>query len=147
MIRLAEKSDLPGLLELERRAFPKDHFTRAQLLHLLTRASGIFLVDAMFQTSTIRASAILLFRKNSGTARLYSIGVHPDYQARGLARRLLRRCEILARLRRCRTMALEVREENRAARRLYESVGYVIRGRIPEYYSDGAAAITYEKQL
>lgn len=42
---------------------------------------------------------------------------------------------------------LEVGELNESARRLYESCGFVARGRRDRYYADGAAAVTMSADL
>ena len=44
-------------------------------------------------------------------------------------------------------MRLEVRADNAAARKLYESTGYARIAVLPDYYEDGAAAWRYEKAL
>ena len=65
-------------------------------------------------------------------ARVLSIAVDPDFQGRGIGRRLLR--EGLSYLRRegAPDVRLEVRPHNAAAKALYESVGFVTVGQVSD---------------
>ena len=56
-------------------------------------------------------------------------------------------CERAALKRGCDRLRLEVREKNRPAIALYETLGYVRIGRYEDYYQDGASALRFEKQL
>ena len=55
--------------------------------------------------------------------------------------------EGLLRRRGCAATFLEVREDNTAAIRLYESSGWVRIGRRNGYYGDGTAALTFRRTL
>lgn len=55
--------------------------------------------------------------------------VHPDFQGRGLGRRILEALEQRARDLGLRELCLDTTEEQQAARRLYESAGYRETGR------------------
>ena len=85
-----------------------------------------------------------------GEAHLLNICVGPEWQGRGLGRRLLRRMFRLAGERRADTLFLEVRESNRTARRLYESEGFVEIGQRRGYYPSDRGredALVYAKSL
>ena len=71
-----------------------------------------------------------------------SIGVHPEYQRRGLGAKLLAACEGALRTPRVR---LTLRPSNLGARRLYETAGYVEIGTLKGYYSDGEDGLMMEK--
>ena len=90
---------------------------------------------------------ILLFRRTSVSARIYSIAVAPPARGRGIGRRMMQRAENEARKRGCCRMRLEVRMENTTAIRLYESLGFSDTAVIPGYYQDGAHAMVYRKEL
>ncbi len=145
MIRSATTNDIKQLVEIENDAFEYDRFSREQFQHLLTRAHALVLVDQDDDRSTIGGDAVLLFRRGTSTARLYSIAVRSSHRGRGAARRLLTACENAAMERDCLTIRLEVAEDNAAARALYESVGYREFDVVPDYYDNGSAAIRYEK--
>ncbi len=55
---------------------------------------------------------------------IHDLAVQPDFQGRGIGRRLLAEIEDRARQRGCCRVTLEVLEHNHAARGLYRNVGY-----------------------
>ncbi|MBO8128789.1 MAG: ribosomal protein S18-alanine N-acetyltransferase [Peptococcaceae bacterium] len=69
-------------------------------------------------------------------AHVTNVAVHPDYRGKGLGRRLMleimRRARELGALR----MTLEVRPSNTIARKMYNDLGFVERGRRPRYYQN-----------
>ena len=82
-----------------------------------------------------------------GEAQLANIALSPDVRRRGWGRLLLRFLEERARALGAVRMTLEVREGNRAARRLYESQGFLETFRRPRYYEGRETAILMEKKL
>lgn len=142
--RQARLNDLPTLVALERH-FPSDRLSRENFRHLLTRAHADVLVSEV--DGCLCANAVLLYRRGSPTARLYSLITDPAFRGRGIASRLLDACERAARRRGCREMSLEVRNGNRAARALYERRGYAVTRRIENFYTDGASALQLRKRL
>lgn len=145
LIRRARATDLTALVELEHSGFHGDHMRRRQFLHHLRNVGALVLI-ASSKTHTL-GNAIVLFRRNSRIARLYSLVIAPQARGLGLGRALLATAERHARTRGCRSMRLEVRVDNRQAISLYESVGYSRFGRRPAYYQDGTDAWRYEKTL
>jgi ribosomal-protein-alanine N-acetyltransferase len=69
-------------------------------------------------------------------AHMTNLAVHPDHRRRGIAKTLLEDIKRMARRAGARSMTLEVRESNAAARRLYASMGFVDAGRRARYYAD-----------
>jgi len=85
-----------------------------------------------------------------GEAHLLNLCVHPEWQGRGLGRKLLRRMLRLARDHRADTAFLEVRVSNGVAQALYESSGFNEVGRRRGYYPARQGredAIVYAKAL
>jgi mycothiol synthase len=72
-----------------------------------------------------------------GTGRIYMLGVDPDYQARGLGRQLLLVGLSYLKSKSLRVVELTVDNENKAARALYESVGFKL----------WTSSLWYEKRL
>ena len=70
----------------------------------------------------------------AGEAHILNVCVHPDYQGRGIGRRILNHLLHLARRRDADMALLEVRPSNEAAVALYDSVGFNEIGRRPNYY-------------
>ncbi|MHB8446835.1 MAG: GNAT family N-acetyltransferase, partial [Rudaea sp.] len=121
-IRRATPADLPALVALERRAFTTDHLSPRQYLHHLHNPGALVL--AAVDRTGLLGKAVVLFRKGSGIARLYSIAVDHAARGRGIAKALLRAVERGARARGCTRLRLEVNQANRGAIALYEKLGY-----------------------
>lgn len=79
--------------------------------------------------------AFLVLQVVADEGTILNVGVQPEARRRGHARCLVRLALRLAASRGARTVYLEVREGNSAARRLYEALGFVERGRRRGYYS------------
>ena len=136
-------------MELEQ-AHVSDRFSRAQLLYLLSKANGATLVaeeDDESGSSRVLGNVIVLFRRNVGSAHLYSLTVDPAHRGRGIGRLLLGRAEELAAARGLSSVQLEVRSDNDAAIRLYRAAGYRPSGVKAGYYADGCDAISMVKEL
>ena len=78
------------------------------------------------------------------TASLVSIGVEPSMRRLGIGRRLSETFLQEAGRTGCEAVALSVREDNEAARRFYESLGWTEASRSPRAYH-GSVSITYHK--
>ncbi|HSD96852.1 MAG TPA: N-acetyltransferase [Sulfuricaulis sp.] len=143
-IRRAKIDDLPVLVRLEER-FPTDRLSRASLRHLLRH--GHASVWVCEQDGVLAGNAVVLYRRGTSVARLYSLVVNPDYLRRGIARALLAAAESEAGNRGCRDIRLEVRPDNFPAIRLYRNGGYAVTGIAGKFYEDGTNALRMRKCL
>lgn len=132
------------LVKLEER-FPTDRLSRASLRHLLRHGRASVWVAE--QADGLAGNAVVLYRRGTSLARLYSLIVRPDYQRRGIARALLATVESEAGDRGCRVMQLEVRPDNLAAIRLYRKEGYTVTATAGNFYEDGSDALRMRKHL
>lgn len=144
-IRAATPADAPTLQAIETASFTQDRISpRAMAHHLRSETAHVLL-------ATIGAApagyALLLYRSTSTLARLYSIATLPVARGKGVGRRLMEALERAAKKRGCDRLRLEVREKNRPAIALYESLSYRRIGRYEDYYQDGSPALRFEKQL
>ena len=144
-IRRATINDLAALVELENASFASDRLNARQWRHHLQSLSAYVLVAA--NEHQLVGGAVLFFRGGTRVARLYSIAIAREMRGRGLGALLLVAGERVARRRGCQRLRLEVRTDNDAARRLYESHGYRRLAVLDAYYEDGATAWRYEKVL
>lgn len=139
-------ADLPALLALEERSFTTDRLNHKRFRHWFQASNGTFLVCADSQNQ-VAGYILILYRRNSRKARLYSIAISEQYRGRGLARQLLDTGEKAAIKRACSTLYLEVRPDNQCAIHLYQQLGYQTRSRLPGFYEDGTDALRFEKNL
>lgn len=75
------------------------------------------------------------------------VAVHPDWRRRGIATAMLEMAMTLGQARGIRWLTLEVRRDNRAARRLYEQRGLEVIEKKPDFYEDGQTALVMGRRL
>lgn len=133
-------------MQLEQSSFSSDRLSRRRLRHWISAANGILLV-ASEADGALLGSCLVLTRRDSRSARLYSIASAALARGRGIATQLLQAAEQQARLRGCTHMHLEVAEDNQPAIALYCRQGYSPCGFLPAFYEDGRNARRFRKQL
>jgi ribosomal protein S18 acetylase RimI-like enzyme len=145
-LRRGRATDLDALVALERKFFTADHqISRRGFRHFVTSPKSTLFVAAI--GAEVAGCALVLYRKGSKVARLYTIAVDSNFQRRGLARRLLSAAEKDARGRGRPIMRLEVRADDAGAIALYEASGYRRFGRRPRYYDGRIDALRFDKTL
>jgi ribosomal protein S18 acetylase RimI-like enzyme len=144
-VRPAQAADLDGLLALEEQAFRTDRISRGSFRRFLVSPSAAVIV-AEFAGELV-GYALVLFRKGTPVARLYSIAVAPDAAGRRIGATLLEAAEQAASERGAARLRLEVNEANGPAIALYRNAGYRQFGRRAHYYEDKSHALRLEKKL
>jgi ribosomal-protein-alanine acetyltransferase len=144
-IRPAAASDIDRLVAIENRAFATDRLSRRSFRQAVESPTTETLLAE--RDGLVAGYCMVLFRRGSGVARLYSIAVDPEFGRAGVGRTLLDAAESAAFEKDRLILRLEVREDNGAAISLYERCGYHRIGREPDYYQDGEAALRYQKML
>lgn len=143
--RIADRQDAPALAALEQACFDYDAISQRSFTWMLTRGRA-HIVLAESEGRPV-GYALVLYKRGTSLARLYSLAVHPGWQGRGIARSLLERMEQHATGQDCVYMRLEVRPDNAGAIALYQRMGYH-RFRIKhDYYDDHSDALCFEKRL
>lgn len=145
MIRLATLDDLPALAALERLCFTQDRIQPAQFRRFILRDNALLL--AALVQKVLAGSSLVLLRKGSTQARLYSFAVAPTYRGTGLATDLLCAAEEQAKAHGSQKMVLEVRKNNARAIHFYEKSHYHLLSEIPHFYDDNTDALKYIKDL
>lgn len=79
--------------------------------------------------------------RGRGFGHIKDLAVDPDCRRNGVGRTLLQRAVSRLLIEGISTVKLEVREQNTVAKRLYVDEGFEPFRRIPQYYSDGEAAL------
>lgn len=144
-IRTARASDVDDLAAIEKAVFSSDRISRRSFRLFIERETAETLVAEV--DGRVAGYAIVLFRKGSGVARLYSIATGPFFGGLGVGRMLLASAEDAAFGHGRMMLRLEVRQDNGRAIRIYEQAGYRRIGRQAGYYEDGETALRYEKTL
>jgi ribosomal-protein-alanine N-acetyltransferase len=120
-------------------AFPRDAWGAGAFQVQLEMHSVLGLLDAR--------GGVALLRVTADEAEILTIGVIPAMRRRGIARALLDEAMQGARALGVRSLFLEVGIRNRAARALYEAIGFVEVGRRRRYYADGEDALILRASL
>ena len=144
-IRPATISDIDVLDTIEQAVFSTDRISRRSFRTLIDRPTAETLVVEV--DGQICGYAMILFRAGAALARLYSLAIVPGQGGKGLGKALLAAAEVAAMDHDRILLRMEVREDNVSALALYKSAGYHHIGRVAEYYSDGMAALRFEKLL
>lgn len=144
-LRLAKTNDLQNLEDLESKSFTGDRLSRRSLRHFIsTNTCELWCLE---EEQSLLGYGLLLFRKNSQSARIYSLAIAPQAQGRKLGKLLLQHLEQRALQRPCQLVRLEVRQDNEAAIKLYKNMGYQKIKALRSYYEDGADGWRLQKQL
>lgn len=126
-----EPGDVAAVAELEARSFSTPW--RAATFHRLLERSA---VDLWVVEEEGRVVAYAVVWRVLDQAELANIAVREEARGRGLGARLLQHALDRARVAGVRTVYLEVRVSNEAARRMYRRAGFRETGRRRGYYTD-----------
>ncbi|MDR2790761.1 MAG: ribosomal protein S18-alanine N-acetyltransferase [Campylobacteraceae bacterium] len=144
-IKPACKADLKALCEIENEAFDKNSYAlscKNFLYHIGKNQLFISKID-----DKIAGYILLLTRKKSSKARIYSIAVKKEFQQQGIGKKLLEESFAWTKKSGKKAVSLEVNAANFSAVKLYEKAGFVKIKILANYYPDGANAIRMEKLL
>lgn len=138
--------DFSRLCEIDRRCFrPALAYSRADMAAWLGRRGAVVIV-AENARGTV-AAFVLAETHARGRAHIVTVDVLPAYRGQGVGRQLMLECERRLRRAGARLARLETAVSNRAARKLYQSLGYTFVGRAARYYPGGEDAWVMEKSL
>lgn len=143
--RVATPADVPELMALEQHCFTTDRLSPRSFQWMVSRAHGQLLVAE--NERQLLGYALVLFRRGTSLARLYSIAIAEHARGMGLGKQLLARIEACAQVHECARLRLEVRTDNSGAIALYEHNGYRRFAFITDYYQDHTPALRLEKCL
>lgn len=145
ILRPAALADVPALQLLEQRCFSSDQ--------LSVRSFRRFITEKRSDLSVLEVNAklagyfLLIYRRGTSLARLYSIAVDPAFRKQGLAEQLMAEAEQQAANRHCALLRLEVRKDNIAAIKLYQKLQYHEFAIKHDFYEDHSDAICMQKQI
>jgi ribosomal-protein-alanine N-acetyltransferase len=133
-IETASLKQLDRFFEIEEQCFDQEAFTKRQIAYLLTDYNTIALVakaDSDIAGFVIAQEEI---ENNILYGHIITINVAPTYRRKGIATKLLKEIEDIFKQKGITECHLEVREDNKAALKLYQNSEYQKIGRLEKYY-------------
>ncbi|MGQ0620198.1 MAG: GNAT family N-acetyltransferase [Panacagrimonas sp.] len=143
-VRRARPDDATEILRLES-LFPSDRMSPRSVRRFLKSDSARVWVAE--REGHVLGNLVLLLRRNSDAARIYSVIVDPTARGLGLGHRLVERAENEAHRLGRKRIVLEVRSDNAAAHKLYARRDYAVARELPAYYDDGAEGLRLTRSL
>lgn len=142
-LRRATADDLDAIMIIESSEFANDAWSRDMMAAEIVDNHGYYLVaHPVGDPAQVTAYAGLRAPFRSGQADIQTIAVAPDARRHGIGRALMHALMVEARDRGASELFLEVRDDNPAAQRLYDSLGFERIAVRPHYYQpDGVDAI------
>ncbi|WP_237059941.1 GNAT family N-acetyltransferase/peptidase C39 family protein [Microbulbifer sediminum] len=145
VIRPAMPADVAALHDLEQSSFARDRLSRRRLRHWVTADNCVFLLAE--RDTSLLGYALVILRRGTRLARLYSLAVASSARGQGIGRCLVSAVERAASDSGRFFMRLEVAEHNQAAIALYQALGYRAFGRYLNYYQDDSHALRMQKRI
>ncbi len=142
IVRPLEEKDLDALTELER-LIQREPWSRASFSAEVSATPPRFFV----MLDEGRLAVYGGFRQTLEESYIINLGVHPADRRKGLGKMFLSFLMARALEAGSSVMHLEVRADNEAAIRLYESMGFENAGRRPGMYAGGADGFVMTRNL
>ena len=152
-------NDFEALLNIEEACFENDRLSRRQMRHWINSNHRIMivaekpetdsngLIKGNGNTASILGYGLVIMRKGTSLARLYSLAVLPSARGFGIAKTLLQKLEEASLTQQKLFLRLEVSTQNKQAINLYTAAGYRAFGYYPGYYEDHTDAIRMQKAI
>lgn len=147
IVQKASKADLDNLHMIEQKSFTAEAWSKKQIAMFLGSTGSVSLIAKV--GGRIVGFVIGLIERYDGfkLGHIITIDVLPDYRRKGIGMALLKSVEQEFKKADLKICYLEVREDNRDARRLYHKAGYVEIERLQNYYPRGGHGVRLEKTL
>lgn len=145
-IEHASRDDLAILARIEGECFKEEAFSKHQIAYLLNDYNSICLVAKEHDQIIGFIIGTIYIDKTSPTGHILTIDVLPQHRRKQIGILLLQEMEKLFRGKGVKTSLLEVKEDNIAAMKLYEKLGYRKIARLKNYYA-GADGLHLTKEL
>lgn len=131
---------LDELYQIEKQCFKQEAFSKQQLSYLLLNYNTISYAAYVNGELAGFIIARIYSEENQLTGHILTIDVAAQYRRKGIAQRLLRYVEDTARQNGAKECRLEVREDNIAAIKLYQKLGYKKIAKLENYYKTAHGA-------
>lgn len=143
--RKAKKQDLNQLLKIEELCFKTDRLSKRSFQSFISNSKADLLL--VTHDEEIIGYGLVLYKRGSSLARLYSIAINPKFSGQGVGKKLLTKLEECAVNKRAAFMRLEVASKNINAQKLYKSMDYYQFQLKKDYYESHDDALCFEKIL
>lgn len=142
--RVMEEGDLDGVMEVEAASFSVP-WSKTAFQDELNNPLAFYLIALVNEKVIGYAGAWIIFDE----AHITNVAVLPAWREMGVGMRMMRAFMEQARLKGARSMTLEVRESNIAARQMYQKIGFTVCGERKNYYDSPKenALIMWLKEL
>jgi ribosomal-protein-alanine acetyltransferase len=125
---------LDQLYAIEEQCFSEEAFSRRQIAYLLTDYNTIALVAKInFEIAGFIIAQIDV-EDSVEYGHIVTLNIPHDYRRKHVATQLLQEIQAILRQRGITEIRLEVREDNHAAVKLYQTLGYQTLGKLEKYY-------------
>jgi ribosomal-protein-alanine N-acetyltransferase len=143
VIRKATVEDLPALLELERTCFRRGRYSKEQVDFFLKGENE----ETFLYLDGDGAVGSVMLSSRGPKGKVVSIGVHPDWRKKGVARDLMKVAEEWFVDSGAAEVDLEVGISNREALNLYATLGYEVVKVLKDYYHGKEDAYLMRKEF
>lgn len=144
-IRDTQAADLKALVALEQRCFATDRLSQRSFSYWIKAKHRVFMV--VQQQEQIIGYGLVIMRKGTRLARLYSIAIDKNIEGKGIGRQLMLAIEAQTVAAGKLFLRLEVEKTNQRAIGLYQSMGYKIFGDYVHYYENNGDAFRMQKPI
>ncbi len=131
-------ADIPAVAELDEICFEEDGWDEDFFIEELRDENSDYIVGEIGGKIIACAGIKIFFDEAEGM----TIAVAPEYQGRGIGKKLLLEVIKIAKMRGANSMIFEVRVSNVPALHIYQKFGFKIVGRMKRYYMSGEDALT-----
>jgi ribosomal-protein-alanine acetyltransferase len=125
---------LDELYKIEEQCFDQEAFSKQQIAYLLTDYNAVALVAKANNVIAGFIIAQIEIENDTLFGHIITINVSSSHRRKGIASKMLHEIEVIFKQKGISECHLEVREDNSAAIKLYQSIGYQKMGRLEKYY-------------
>lgn len=143
--RDATMDDVNALADIENQCFNNDRLSKRQFKYWIKASNKVLILATV--DNTIVGYGLVILRKGTSLARLYSLALLSEHRGKGIAVALMKLLEDACVLQKRAYLRLEVSENNVPAIALYQSLGYIKFGFYPHYYEDDSNAVRMQKPI
>jgi glutathione synthase/RimK-type ligase-like ATP-grasp enzyme/ribosomal protein S18 acetylase RimI-like enzyme len=147
-IRRSAISDLDLLLKFEKKAVPRYQQSSKRVLGLSLKSNfqqvWIAELEENGKPHTVGSLVLYIYKR---TVRIFSIVVDPEYQSKGVGKKLLEHAEIIAKQIAAERLSLEASVDNKKLIAWYNKFGFESTELMQNYYEEGKDGLRMVKEL